>query len=50
MWSMDQIINLPVSVKVIILVAGMCIGVGFLLFEEANDKKKTKLLDERHLL
>ena len=46
MWSMEQIINLPVSVKVIILVAGMCIGVGFLLFEEANDKK-TKLLDEK---
>lgn len=35
MWSMDQIINLPVVVKVIILVAGMCIGVGFLLCEAA---------------
>lgn len=47
MWNMDQIINLPVLVKVIILVAGMCVGIGFLLFKETNDKKKTKLLDEK---
>ena len=47
MWNIDQIINLPVLVKVITLVAGMCIGVGFLLFEEAGDKKDTKLLDEK---
>lgn len=47
MWNMDQIINLPVLVKVIILVAGMCVGIGFLLFEKTNDKKKTKLLDEK---
>lgn len=31
MWSMDQIINLPVLVKVIILVAGMCIGTVFFI-------------------
>ena len=47
MWNMDQIINLPVSLKVIILVAGMCVGIGFLLCEEAGDKKDTKPLDEK---
>jgi hypothetical protein len=47
MWNMDQIINLPVLVKVIILVAGMCVGIGFLLCEEAGDIKDTKPLDEK---
>ncbi len=39
MWNMEEIISLPISVKVVILVAGMCVGIGFLLCEEAGDKK-----------
>lgn len=35
MWNIEESIILPVSVKVIILVAGMCIGAGFLLCEAA---------------
>lgn len=47
MWNMEKIISLPISVKVVILVAGMCVGIGFLLCEEAGDKKDTKPLDEK---
>jgi len=47
MWNMEEIISLPISVKVVILVAGMCVGIGFLLCEEAGDKKDTKPLDEK---
>ena len=47
MWNMEEIISLLISVKVVILVAGMCVGIGFLLCEEAGDKKDTKPLDEK---
>ena len=47
-WSDIAIaVVFPISVKVVILVAGMCVGIGFLLCEEAGDKKDTKPLDEK---